>query len=133
MIIIRLGGLELNPSLNWTDRFQSYQVAQTVSRTVGGKAVVFATPLQAGRKVTLESTQEQGWLTLDMVTDLAVMASTVGSSFLLEVGDDAGTLETLNVIFRHNEPPALELSPMINRPKHETEDMFYGKIKLLTI
>lgn len=132
-MIIRLGGLELNSSMNWADRFQSYQVAQTVSRTVGGKTVVFSAPLQAGRKVTLESTQEQGWLTLAMVTDLMVMSAAIGSSFLFECGDETGTLETMLVIFRHNEPPALEISPIINRPAHETTDMFFGKIKLLTI
>ena len=134
-MIIRIGGLDLNPSMNWTDRFQSYQVAQTVNRTVGGKAVVFATPLQAGRKITLESTQEQGWLTLAMVEDLVAMSATIGSSFLFECGDETvlGGIETQNVIFRHNEPPALEITPIINRPTHETTDMFYGKVKLLTI
>lgn len=134
-MIIRLGGVELNSSLNWSDRFQSYQVAQTVNRTVGGKAVVFATPLQAGRKITLESTQEQGWLSLDTVESLMAMAATVGSSFLFECGDETviGGIESQNVIFRHNEPPALEITPIINRPKHEAADMFYGKIKLLTI
>ena len=132
-MIIRLGGLDLNPSMNWSDRFQSYQVAQTVSRTVGGRSVVFSSPLQAGRKITLESTQEQGWLTLAMVEDLMVMSSITGSSFLFECGDETGTPEAINVIFRHNEPPALEISPIINRPVHETTDMFFGKIKLLTL
>ena len=132
-MIIRLGGLDLNPSLNWVDRYQSYQVAQTVNRTVGGKAVVFATPLRAGRKITLESTQEHGWLTKEMVELLMGMAATVGSSFLFECGEDGGAIESVNTIFRHNEPPALEITPIVHRANHSSTDMFYGKIKLLSI
>lgn len=132
-MIIRLGGVELNSSMNWKDRFQSHQVAQSVNRTVGGRAIVFATPLRAGRKITLEATQEAGWLSLDTVTVLMEMAASVGGTFLLEIGDTAGQVEQINVIFRHNEAPALEITPIVNRAAHETGDYFFGTIKLLTI
>lgn len=132
-MVIRLGGVVLNPSMNWSDRFQSYQVAQSVNRTVGGRAIVFATPLKGGRKITFESTQDSGWLSKTTIDTLMGMAASVGASFLLEVGDDTTYVETYNVIFRHNEPPALEINPHIPRPSHEPSDTFFGKIKLLTI
>ena len=144
-MIIRLGGVNLNPSMNWSDRYQSYQVAQSVNRTVGGRAIVFATPLRAGRKITFESTQDQGWLQKDVLDVLMGMAGIVGATFLLEVGVEllsgevlpVGSppvnIETYNVIFRHNEPPALEVNPHVPRPAHLSTDTFFGKIKLLTI
>ena len=132
-MVITLGGVSLNPSMNWSDRFQSYQVAQSVNRTVGGRAIIFATPLRAGRKITLESTQDSGWIDKTTVDILMGMAAIVGATFLLEVGDDTATLETYNVIFRHNEPPALDINPHVPRPAHEATDTLFGKIKLLTI
>ena len=143
--LIRLGGVELNPSMNWADRFQSYQVAQSVNRTVGGRAIVFATPLRAGRKITLESTQDSGWIQADVLEILMGMAAIVGATFLLEIGSELLSgevlpvgappvkLETYTVIFRHNEPPAIEINPHVPRPTHEATDTFFGKIKLLTI
>ena len=130
----------------WEDRYQSYQVAQTVNRTVGGRAIVYATPLKAGRKITFKGTQESGWLDKTTADLLMGMANTVGSTFLLELGEenDSGTLdtsgnlvlinpETYNVIFRHNEPPAIELNPIVGRAVQASGDFFYGTIKLLTI
>lgn len=132
-MFISLGGVNLNPSMNWKDRFQSFQVAQSVNRTVGGRAIVFATPLRAGRKITFEATQESGWLSESTVQLLMGMAATVGGTFSLKVGDTTGNVESFDVIFRHNEPPALELSPIINRPLHDSTDYFIGTIKLLTV
>ena len=133
-MIIKLGGVVLNPSMNWKDRFQSYQVAQSVNRTVGGRAIVFATPLRAGRKITLESTQDSGWLDYNTLKILSDMAASVGGTFLFEIGDEtSGNIEQFNVIFRHNEPPALDMQPIVNRPLHDATDYFHGSIKLLTI
>lgn len=145
-MFIRLGGIDLNPSMQWEDRYQSSQVAQTVNRTVGGRAVVYATPLKAGRKITLKSTQDTGWIKKSTADLLLGMANTVGATFLLELGEDnppngldstgnpyISNLETYYVMFRHNEPPALELNPLVNRAVHSDEDYLYGTIKLLTI
>ena len=146
MMVIKLGGVKLNPSMLWEDRYQSFQVAQSVNRTVGGRAIVYATPLKAGRKITFKGTQETGWLDKNTVDLLMGMAGTVGSTFLLELGEEnnIGALdtngdllltgsETYNVIFRHNEPPALDLNPIVGRAVQSSGDFFYGTIKLLTI
>jgi hypothetical protein len=130
----------------WEDRYQSFQVAQTVNRTVGGRAIVYATPLKAGRKITFKSTQDSGWIDKTTVELLMGMAATVGSTFLLELGEENtvdakdanGNLllvnpETYNVIFRHNEPPALEINPIVGRAVQASGDYFFGTIKLLTI
>ncbi len=137
-MIIRLGGVLLNPSMLWEDRYQSFQVAQSVNRTVGGRAIVYATPLKAGRKITFKSTQESGWLDKDTVELLMGMAGQVGSAFLLELGESLNNVdiinsEVYNVIFRHNEPPALEINPIVGRAVHSSDDYFFGTIKLLTI
>lgn len=131
-MILRLGGVDLNPSMVWTDRFHSHQVAQTVNRTVGGRAVVFSTPLKAGQKITLEATAESGWLSYETVQVLKDMASRVGGIFQFEIGS-LGKLEAFSVMFRHNEPPAIEFEPLVHRAAHEASDYFKGKIKLLTI
>lgn len=126
--ILRLGGVELNPNMVWTDRFVSTSVAQTVKRTLGGVPVVFSVPLYRGSNITLVATEEYGWLSGTVVQQLITMAATPGGVHSLEVETD-----TYSVIFRHDEPPAVEMTPLIPRTNQNTGDFFIGQIKLLYV
>lgn len=126
--ILRLGGVELNPNMVWTDRFVSTAVAQTVKRTLGGVPVVFSVPLYRGSNITLVATEEYGWLSGTVVQQLITMASSPGAVYSLEVETD-----TYSVIFRHDEPPAVEMTPLIPRTNQNSGDFFIGQIKLLYV
>lgn len=125
--MVRLGGVELS-NLAWVDQFQWSPVAQTVKVTLGGRPIVFSVPLVKGQPITLQAEESYGWLTKDMVDSLVSMASASGAVYSLEFG-----ATVTDVVFRHEDPPALEIQPLIARETYTSDDYFIGKIKLLTV
>lgn len=114
--------------LQWPDRFTYSPVGQTHQRTLGGQLVTFEASLVAGRNITLQATQDQGWLTKKQVDDLKAIADTVGNtySFVYDV-------DTFTVIFDHSNGPAVDFSLLVPRPNVEDTDYMSGTIKLLTV
>ena len=43
-----IGGVSINPSMEWTDQFSSQVVEQTTRRTLTGKLVIYSASLQKG-------------------------------------------------------------------------------------
>ena len=126
--MITLGILTLPDALVWVDRFTPAPVAQSFKRSYGGRAVLSSVQLIAGRTVTLEAAQTYGWITKGVADELLIMSAQPGVIFPLVFG-----AETMNVVFRHYEPPAIELTPFVPRTTHETTDYLIGRIKLLTV
>jgi hypothetical protein len=112
----------------WSDRFVSNKVAQTTKRTLGGVPIVFAVPLYRGSAITLVATEEYGWLSGTVVQQLVAMADSPGAVYSLEV-----ETYTYSVVFRHDDPPAVEMSPLIPRTNQASGDFFIGQIKLLYV
>jgi len=125
---IILGGLTLSSTLVWAERYNSYKVTQSVKRTLGGNQVVFTNALHKGQLITLQATEEYGWLDKTMVDGLTAMADSAGGSYLLEFG-----AEEITVMFRHHDAPALDLTPLIPRIDVDTSDYFIGSIKLFSV
>jgi len=127
MMAIQLGGLTLNPNLLWTDKYKYSPIKHEVERTIGGRLVVKYGALQSGQPITLQATSDQGWLTTIMVENLQVMANMPGGEFQL-ILDNFIT----QVIFRHQDAPALEIEPLISRITYDPTDYHVGYIRLLT-
>lgn len=125
---IRLGGVLLSGSLQWTDRYAFTPVAQEVKRTLGGVPVVFSQGLTGGRPVTLEATEETGWLTYSMLQSVIAMASVPGAVYTLDFHG-----ETLSVVFAAHENPAIDLKPLQPRAVPQPMDYYIGTIKLMTV
>ena len=125
---IVLDGLSLSGSLRWVDKNSFSPVAQSVRRTLGGGLVVFARSLSAGRPVTLEATEDTGWLTAAMVDSLTAKAAVPGAVYAFTYHG-----ESLNVVFRHDESPALDMQPLQPKATVLAGDFFIGTIKLLTV
>jgi len=126
--MIQFNGVTLNPSLQWTDRFQFTGVAQAVNRTLGGKLVVFSSPLIAGRPITLVAEADTGWLTKAMVDAIVAAAATPGAQYTVSIhGED------FNVIFRHEDNPAIDFIPIQPKSNPLPGDWYTGTIKLLTV
>ncbi len=126
--MISLGGVTLSPSMQWTDKHAFQPVAQSVRRTLGGGVLVYAQELFKGRPITLEAQADTGWITKAMLDQLEVMAATPGGVFSLNVHGFVA-----DVIFRHNEAPALEFAPLQPRAVPLATDFYLGTLKLLTI
>ncbi len=125
--MITLDGFELSESLIWTDRRMWSPVLQTVRMTIGGNLNIFSEPTMVKRPVTLIANENQGWLTPAMVTKLEDLAANVHQVYIFNYHD----LEVLNVMFKHEEPPALELKPLVDGG--ELGEWFTGTIKLFTL
>jgi len=124
--MILLDSLNLPSGLVWADQYASQAVAQTVKRTLAGSLVVFHAGHPAGREITLESTQDSGWLTRAQVEALALLAASPGASYVLHIHD-----ETYQVMFRHHEPPALDARPLWAYDQPRASDFFLVTLKLM--
>lgn len=126
---IVLGGVDLNNSLQWTDRYAYTNVEGTRKRTLGGGLVIFSTGLQRGQPITLVATQDTGWFTYGMVTQILALAESHQSSYVLNFHG-----ENHNVRFDYTNRPA-EFTPLIpkNQGYANDTDYFIGTVRLITV
>jgi len=125
--MVTLGGVPLGYDLLWPDRHQSNQVLQYVILTIGCGQRVFVQSKLVGRPVTLQANEDQGWIAADLVPILKEMADVPG-----EVYDfDFHGLESFQVMFKHQDPPALDLRPLIDGAEYGA--WFIGSIKLFSV
>ena len=122
-----LGGVTLPPNIVWEDKYKWNPVVQEVKSTLGGSLIVYSGQMR-GRRITLVAYQDQGWLTLAQVDAVKALADVAGATYTLTIG-----AESFTVVFRHEEPPAVEFEPLIPRAVPESGDFFVGRIKLLVV
>jgi hypothetical protein len=125
---IELNGMQLPVDLIWSDEYESQSVSQTVRRTLDGGVVVYHSSNFAGRSITLESSTDSGWVTRDVVKTLSILAASPGAQYSLVIRG-----EVFNVIFRHNDSPAFDASPIVSYSDPIDSDFFTVSIKFVTI
>jgi len=126
--MIRLNNVVLPDGLVWTDEFAAQSVAQTVRRTLDGSVVVFYGHHTGGLSITLESEPDAGWLTRAQVEALALLATSPGGTFTLELRG-----QVFQILFRHQEPPAFEAKPLFNLANPQPGDFYLATLKLMTV
>lgn len=124
---IVLGSLTLPAGLRWVDEMSWSPVRQSTLRRLDGSLIVFAGAAQAGRPITLEA-DEHYWITRSVVSSLMTMALSVGTSWTLAIRGASHT-----VMFRHQDPPVLDLTPMVDYETTANDDSFIGQIKLMVV
>lgn len=124
---ITLGPVTLPDHLLWTDEHLWSPVQQTTARRLDGSLVAFALATPAGRPITLEA-RADAWLTRAEAEAVQALARQVGAVFLL-----ARQGVIYSVLFRHTDPPAVALSPLIDWSAPDPADPCVGQIKLMTI
>lgn len=117
----KLGDLILPESTQWIDRYEWSPVAMETGRTLVGTSVVWSQALSGGRPVTLVAEDGVTWYDLTVVEAIMAMASQAGAVFPLRWGD-----EVFDVVFRHNEQPAVSF-----RPVWPHYGRFVGTVKLV--
>jgi len=141
---INLSGVDLPINLMWTDRHSAPRVRQQVKQTIGGSIVVYSIPIVIGLPITLVADKDTGWMTGQQVQSLENLAFQAGATFVLTLTMDpvgtfgqsgyiAGYTTTQNVMFRHNDAPALDIAPIVPRLNEEVGDYYTGTIKLITV
>lgn len=124
---ITLGSVTLPAGLRWVDEQSWSPVRQTVQRRLNGGVVVFAGSNLAGRPITLEADADY-WLRRDEVADLQALAAVPGNVMSLSIRD-----QTMTVIFRHQDAPAVDLAPLVDYEDAADDDPFVGQIKLMSL
>lgn len=126
--LITLGGVALDDNMVWLERYFAQSIAQSVKTTLGGSPVIFAKRLRAGYKITLQATNEYGWLPTSTVNQLKAMADEPGAVYSLQFG-----AQTISVVFRNNESPSVDMTPFVPAPVQADTDYQIGQIKLLAV
>jgi hypothetical protein len=129
---IKLDGITLNPMMVWEERFSPQTVAQNVRRTLGGVTVVSSAQLSKGEPITLSAREVNGILIgvlrMSIVEEVLERAGVPGAQYVLEYNGGP-----LTVIFRHDEPPAVSMTPLIAKSSYGPNDLMRGQIRLLTV
>lgn len=125
---IFLGGIELSEHMVWSDRTSYSPVAQTMTRTLGGEAIIYTQALYKGAPITLEAQQDTGWLTYAQVKSVMALAEVPGAEYQLSF---YGSL--YDVIFAHHTGAAASFTPLSYRVVHDDTDYFIGVIQLITV
>lgn len=117
-----LNGIQLPAQLIWTERYSSQRVAGTMVPTLDGGVLSYSQQLQY-RNITIEARDDTDWFDQVMVDAFLVMAESPNTQYSL-----AWDGVTYTVIFRHNEPPVADFTPIFPFDPNYT-----GRLKLLAI
>ncbi|QAR34103.1 hypothetical protein EP073_12020 [Geovibrio thiophilus] len=124
--MIYLNGIFLD-GMVWTNEFSAGAPSAEAVPCADGTTVVF-TQTAEGFAIDLESAEGSGWLTLAEAQLLREAASAAGAVYLFVFRD-----REYRVRFRHEDEPALILTPVRPASGYGEKDCFYGKIKLKTV
>ncbi|MBF0141727.1 MAG: hypothetical protein HQL74_15820 [Magnetococcales bacterium] len=119
----RLGDLFLPDSMEWKNRYDWAPVAQETGRTLGGGLMVWHSQLTGGRPIDLLADSDVSWLSMEQVSALYAMSMQPGGVFNLTWEN-----ELFQVMFRHQDPPALSVTPILPHA-----DKFNGFIKFMQV
>lgn len=128
---IRLGQeVSLSHDLMWTDEFNWSPVVSNVERTLSGALVIDTAQRQNGRPISLSAPREEmAWTVRSTVEKLALWATVPDERFLLML--DNG--QTFNVVFRHQDAPVIEASPVRGHTSFADDDFWHLKLKFMEI
>lgn len=125
--MISIGGLELNPSMIWVERGESYGLVQRRVDLLGGRTKFLQRKLLTGRPITLLALEDQGWLDYSMVDTLIVMSMEPVAYPLI-----IGSYYT-DIVFDSSKAKAVAFKALVQRAVQFPTDPCYGSISLVTV
>lgn len=118
---------QLPQDLEWTDEFTWSPIQQSVATTLSGALVIQESKQLRGKPITLQGKEDMGWIQRLTGDQLILMRDTSGLVMDLQyVHYDVNTLLygvilfQYYVMFRHYEPPPLELESVLRFDNFET-------------
>lgn len=134
---LTLAGIELPEDLYWSDEFTAWKVGQVLRTSLTGALVVQEAARQAGRPVTLTSTQEGayvGVVTLDTLNALRVLEESAGgASMPLVLPVDGGGTRSMQVRWHRASGPAIEARPIRFKAPAAGGDLFFITLRLIQV
>jgi len=121
--------VNLHEDLYWEDEFTWNPVEQSAERTVTGALIVEVNTRISGRPITLRPENEfSAWMARSVVEQLRNWAAVPGKTLTLTL---RGTART--VMFRHQEGPAVEPTPVIHYNDTAAEDRYTVTVRLMEV
>ena len=135
---ITLDTITLPGDLFWSDEFMAWRVGQLQRVSVTGALVVNESALQAGRPMTLETTQSGNAyvaaITLPVLLELqALEAQTRTVPMVLTVPAHNGGTRSFNVMFNRAGGKALEARPLLYASPYIDGDYFAITLRLIQV
>ena len=127
MADVILGGITLNRSLQWTNRYiPTNTISQKHARSVNGTLVIFQKSYPLGESITLSANGETGWFTKDMVDAIMAIVGILDNPISLDYRG-----EIVTVMFDWSKGVPATFNPIKPREGAIGTDWFTGEIKLL--
>lgn len=123
-----LAGVTL-PGLIWVDEFAWSVTAQKVERSLSGVLLVQAAGKVKGRPITLSGGEDYALVSRATLVALQALADTPGLNMTLTLAD----ARVFSVMFRHEDPPALEASSALLKCAPDDDDLYQISVKLMTV
>jgi len=132
-----LAGIELPDDLFWSDEFTAWRVGQVLRTSLTGALIVQESARQAGRPVTLESTEDAGahvgCVPLATLNALRALEEQPGSPPMTLVLPDAAGTRSMQVLWRRVDGAAIEARPIVFRAPAIDSDYFAITLRLIQV
>ena len=120
--------IDLPADLLWTDRHSWSPVEQTVATSITGAAIIDTGTRLNGRPVTLEGDERHAWMPYSIVQQLKAWASLPDQQLTLDVHG-----VSMQVVFRHQDRPAIDVRPLQDFADPQATDFFFGSLKFMEV
>lgn len=120
--------IDLPFDLLWIDQHSWSPVEQKVATSITGAAIIDAGTRLNGRPVTLEGDERHAWMPYSTVQQLKAWAAVADQQLTLIV---RGVV--MQVMFRHQDRPAVDVRPLLDYAAPDAADFFYGSLKFMEI
>ncbi len=136
---ITLAGVELPDDLDWSDEYTAWKVGQVIRPSLTGALIVQEAAMQAGRPVTLQSTDLGSGayvapVTLDVLNALRALEEVAGAlAMALVLPITGGGTRTLSVRWRRTDGAAIEARPIKQQVPAEAGDFYLITLRLFQV
>jgi hypothetical protein len=107
-------------------KYQPPQVLAHTDRTIDGGEVTFVQESTGGALIDVYGSGSFGCIPYDLLCQLRELCLRPDGIYVLICADG----QLLNVRFRHEDAPAIEMTPVTAKPVYGADDLFCGIIKL---
>jgi len=121
--------IQLPKDLEWIDEFTWSPIQQTVSTTLTGALVIQESKQKKGRPITLQGKDDMGWVARLLGDTLMQMRDSIGLIMNIQHVHWNGSaygdvLYDFDVMFRHYEPPVVDLESVLRFDGFEPESWY---------
>ena len=120
--------VQLPQDLEWVDEFSWSPIQQSVETSLTGALIIQESTQLKGRPITLQGKDDMGWIPRSIGENLMLMRNSAGLTMNLQyVHYNVDTsmygviLFQYDVMFRHYEPPPIELENVLRYDNFETD------------